>query len=341
MLLCEESLRSAVKSTKTVMKNDFAAWLSTFGVLTDENLSFRRFMSHKFGYTGLLLLCFFAFFTSPAIAIAQNTALPSEQVPTVQVTPVRQIKTERPSLSPTTPRPLTNEEKSLVLNEEAVQLTLQGEHEKAISLLEEALKLSEKNTTIRYNVAGLYLTQGKASQAVKVMEEAVLADESDLTLRNRLAEAYLASNELPSAISQYEKIVAVDPSYERALFRLGSLYGMVNQLDQAEATLRRALEVLGEDERTLNSLASVLVVKNKAAEAIPFFEKAYSKMPSAEIAMNLAFAYESLKNLKEALSYLEKAKTLSLTNTPNDPSTNAIIEDHIARIKKILDENKK
>jgi tetratricopeptide (TPR) repeat protein len=228
--------------------------------------------------------------------------------------------------------PISKQEQAFRMNEAGVAQILRGEQIEGMRKIEQALELDPNNTTIRYNLAGLYISHGRAALAIQILKAATELDDVDLSLRNRLAEAYFADNDISSATKQYEKIVSIDPKFEKALYRLGTLYGMEEKWAQAEQTLINAAKN-DDDVRILTNLGSIYIVQSKYKDAVPVLEKAHSRNASFESAHGLGLAYEGLGDLEKALSFYEVALNLDSDNTEGKNS--------LARIKEMLSKESK
>lgn len=230
--------------------------------------------------------------------------------------------------STTDPRsaPLTAAEKSMSLNEEGVELIFHGDHISGLKKLEAANELDSSNTTVLYNLAGLYIANGETKKAVQAMENAVKIQPKDLSFLNRLAESHFADSNIDSAVNTFERIVEIDPGYQQALLRLGTLYGMQKRWDLAEAKLKEAAELEGSDARVLSNLGSVLVVQKKFKEAVPVLVKAQAVKETPANCVALGIAHEALGETDEAIKFFSHAKELGETNQTQ-------LDKHIAELR--------
>ena len=213
------------------------------------------------------------------LALASLVLLPThgaiaEPVPSTSLTPVRGVTAQkRAPVVATSPAQL-----AFRLNEEGVALILKGQRQKGFAKLQQALSYDPNNTTVLYNLGGLYLTSGKPKEAIEIITRAVALDPKDLAFANRLAEAHFANNDVDNACKHYQEIVKKDPAFDQALLRLGTIYGMQEEWAKAEEALRKALKLGKHRTDAITNLSSILVVQEKHQDAISVIES----LPKAE-----------------------------------------------------------
>lgn len=196
------------------------------------------------------------------------------------------------------------------LNEEGVELVLQGEHDAGAEKISAALQLDPQNTTALYNLAGVRLSQSRTKEAIALMEQAVQLQPHDLAFLTRLGESHFADSNVPRAIYYFEQVMAEDPAFGETAFRLGTLYAMVKQWDAAERTLRKAVDLRPKDLRALSNLGNVLVVRERFDDAIKVLEQAQRIKKTPENSVALGIAFEAKKDTRRALQELKEARRL-------------------------------
>lgn len=212
-------------------------------------------------------------------------------------------------------------DRAIDLNEQGLSLIFQGKRKAGLEIIERALTIDPNNTTVLYNVAGLYLTKGKPQKALEAIKRACELEPTEPSFLNRLAEAYLANRKVNEAISAYEKLAEIDPGFEKTLLRLGTLYGLQRRWGKAETTLRQAMEQDQGNPRILTNLGSVLRLQGKPEAAIEVLKQAQkaesdahagAMQTSADIELTLALAHEDLENHKQALEHYLRVKELGV-----------------------------
>jgi len=246
-----------------------------------------------------------------AFLLVSQAPCEAQETKRVSASSVRMVRTKG-SLPYREPRVLSPEEKAVYLNEQAVEQVLKGGRSRGIEMLIEAHKLDPNNSTVLYNLGGLYLSQGQVGEAVKTLQDAVRLEPNDPAVLNRLAESYIAASKIPRAIECYERILTLDPDFYQALFRLGTLYSLEENWERAEELLRKASESDPSDYRALSHLGTVLVMQKKFPEAISLLEKAQKGQPSPENDIALGMAYQGVGNQEKAAEHMKRAKAQGL-----------------------------
>lgn len=201
-------------------------------------------------------------------------------------------------------------QRSSKLNEEGVELVLQGDQVKGAQKLRAALDAYPENTTALYNLAGVKLSQSRTKEAIQLMEKAVALAPRDPSFLTRMAECQFADSNVPQSIYYFERVMAEDERFGDTAFRLGTLYAMVKEWNRAEEMLRKAMEHSPRDVRTLNNLGNVLVVRERFSEAIEVLAKAQKIKPSPENSVSLGIAYEANKEPLKAVAQFKEAQKL-------------------------------
>jgi Flp pilus assembly protein TadD len=222
----------------------------------------------------------------------------------------------------------SREERAVELNEQGVELVFRGSKPEGIAKIKQALAHDPANTTILYNLAGLYLAENRPQEAVAIMETALQREPGEATFLRRLAESALLANQMNIAVSAFEKLSQVEPQNGEALLKLGTLYAMQKRWEEAEDTLRNARKLLDvSDMRVLKNLANVLVVQAKYSEAVSLLQDIQAAENSAENEIALAIAYEGLGELPLAISHYREAQVLGEHGED--------LAGHIARLEKL------
>ena len=219
-------------------------------------------------------------------------------------------------------------ERALALNEEGVKLVLEGNKDEGLKKLKEAHLTEPRNTTVLYNLAGLYLANDNPKEAIKLMEQAVLFQPEDPSFLNRLAESYYAEKNFKQAINYYEKLSVVDPNFEDIWLRLGVLYGADENWEKSESALRKAAEHNQNEPKIWSSLGSVLIGRKKYKEAVEVITRAEELKKIPENAVALGMAHEGQGDYATAIGFYEQARELG--------SADKELSSHIDELKKLV-----
>ena len=219
-------------------------------------------------------------------------------------------------------------QRSRKLNEEGVELVLQGDQVKGSQKLRSALDADPTNTTALYNLAGVKLSQSHTKEAISLMEQALALSPRDPSYLTRMAECQFSDSNIPQSIYFFERVMAEDERFGDTAFRLGTLYAMVKEWGRAEEMLRKAMDHSPRDVRTLNNLGNVLVVREQFDEAIKVLSMAQKIKASPENSVSLGIAYEAKKDQEKALAQFKEARKLG--------DTSVDLQKHIGELEREL-----
>jgi CHAT domain-containing protein/lipopolysaccharide biosynthesis regulator YciM len=216
------------------------------------------------------------------------------------------------------------------LNQQVIQLSNQGNYDRAIPLAKSALAIREKVlgkdhpdvATSLNNLAELYRNQEKYAQAEPLYQRALAIYEKALgkvhpdvaTSLNNLAGLYDSQGKYAQAESLYQRALAIyekalgkdHPSVANSLNNLAELYRNQEKYAQAEPLHRRALaireKVLGKDHpsvaNSLNNLAVLYRNQGKYAQTESFYQRALAIKEKA-LGKDHPSVANSLNNLAE------------------------------------------
>jgi Flp pilus assembly protein TadD len=213
---------------------------------------------------------------------------------------------------------LTPEIQAKKLNENGVDLVLKSMPDEGIEAFKKGIELDPANSTLRYNLAGVYLSRGNVSSALVESNKSVELKPEDLSFLHRLGEVHFAAKNYEEAAKLFEKIASLNPEFNEVVFHLGTVYAMQQKWDEAENSLRRAREIYPSHSSIDTNLANVLIMTHKFSEAAGLLEKVSLKEPSAKVNLALGIAYEAAGNDKKALLAYQVAKSLGSTDSQLD-----------------------
>lgn len=215
------------------------------------------------------------------------------------------------------------------LNEQGVDLVLKSQPEQGIDAFKKGIELDPLNSTLRYNLAGVYLSRGEAAAALVEATKSVELKPKDLSFLHRLAEVHFAVKNFSEAAKLFEKIASLNPEFNEVIFHLGTVYAMQQKWPEAENMLRRAREIYPSHSSIQTNLANVLIMTRKFSEAATILETVSHQEPSAEVNLALGIAYEGAGESKKAILAYQVAKSLGST----DPEIDARIREVKAKIE--------
>ena len=219
---------------------------------------------------------------------------------------------------------LTPELAAKRLNEIGVDLVLKSNSEEGVKAFRRGIELDPLNSTLRYNLAGLYLSRGEIQSALQESIKSIELKPEDLSFLHRLGEINFADKNFSEAEKLFEKISSINPEFNEVIFHLGTVYAMQQKWSEAEHTLRRAREIYPSHSSVETNLANVLIMTRKFKEAALILEKLSHKEPSAEVNLALGIACEAAGENKKAVLAYKVAKSLGSKDEQIDSRISAV-----------------
>ncbi len=197
---------------------------------------------------------------------------------------------------------------------------------KAIDNYRAAVKADPDATFLTEELSDLYIQAGRLRDAVNETEEVLKQNPNDLNARRMLARIYtrmigdsqggkVDQSMVTKAIEQYQKIIEKSPKDVDSFLMLGRLHKVAQSNTDAEKAFRKALEVDPENEDAMTGLATVLADLGDTKSAADILRKVSEKNPTARGLLQLAQAYEQMRDYSLAAESLKKALALSPPNT--------------------------
>jgi len=198
------------------------------------------------------------------------------------------------------------------LYEVALNLTEEGQYEKAIVEWKKALPMSPDDAKANNNFGVALAGAGAFDEAIARYQKALLVHPESAQVHNNMGRALTAEGKLDEAIAQYQEAMAANPDSAEVHNNLGFALLRKGGLDEAVAHFERALALDSEFSEAHYNLGFALVQKGKLDEAITHYQKAVAVDPdSAEIHNNLGFALLRKGRLDEAIAHFEKAVAIN------------------------------
>lgn len=235
-----------------------------------------------------------------------------------------------PSLSYAAPAPQKSKvnPKSLALNEQGAQATIQKNFPLAEDLFKKALAEDAGNLTAVFNLAGIYVANNKEDEAISLLSDYTAKYKNDASLFARLGDAHFTKKNVALAEENYIKAMNMAPKYAGLHAKLATVYSLQNEPAKAETHLLKAVEEDPKNGQLLSNLAAVLLANNKPEQSISAAKRALQIKSSPELYITLGTAYESLKDYKNSLISYERARDLG--------SKAEALPDRIEAVKKLV-----
>lgn len=196
---------------------------------------------------------------------------------------------------------------------EAYQRTNRGSF--AIVAYEEALKLGE-NGKLKATLGSLYLEEGETDKAIAMLEQAITEQGAGLDVLTNLGVAYLDADRMDDASRVFSQVLERDSNNRIALSWLGYISLSRGENEMAIEYLTRARAVDRNDLEVLNNLGAAYLRTEKFTAATDVFESIVSLRPDLfEPLYNLGVCYQQNNRHADALNAYNRA----LEIRPDDP----------------------
>jgi tetratricopeptide (TPR) repeat protein len=131
----------------------------------------------------------------------------------------------------------------IIMNNMAGIYFKQGEHQKAIDLLESALTISPDYTRGRYDLAKILVVNGKWNAAAEHIEYLLSKNDAHEKYLNLKGLVLLHKEKYATAIQYFRKSLKSSPLFKKSLMNLGIAYSLNGDYRNAEVYLIRAHQV--------------------------------------------------------------------------------------------------
>jgi tetratricopeptide (TPR) repeat protein len=181
-----------------------------------------------------------------------------------------------------------------------------GKAAEAVTLYEQALRLSPQHLEARNNLGNALMQLGLYEEAVRSYLAALLLDPDNAVIYFNLANAYRLTGNFEQAVINNTRALALDPAFYVAHNNMGLIHTAAGRLAEAAASYRRALALNDRDADVLSNLATVLRDLGELPEAVELYQRAVELEPRrADRHCSLGHALLELPRLHEAAaSYL-------------------------------------
>ncbi|OHB82058.1 MAG: hypothetical protein A2W31_02800, partial [Planctomycetes bacterium RBG_16_64_10] len=125
----------------------------------------------------------------------------------------------------------------------AVNLKLAGRLKEAVKILEDAVEKVPADIYARQNLAGCYGIMGEREKAIAVIEPALKFCHEDTRLLVTKADLHLSKNEIQAAQAIYEQVKKAEPENTEVLLALARISYLRGAVDEALAELQKIVEI--------------------------------------------------------------------------------------------------
>jgi len=151
----------------------------------------------------------------------------------------------------------------------------------------------------------------KFDRAITFLEESIKIDDANTDAIVDLAYAYEMKGDLEKAIAHNNRLLDIDPYSYDGWVNIGKLYSMNEQYDKAIDAFDFALTIREDDVSVLKMKALSLYLNDNTPEAISIFEECLRKAPDDETLYDsLLEAYEAMEQYDEMMKLIDKKEAL-------------------------------
>ena len=151
----------------------------------------------------------------------------------------------------------------------------------------------------------------KFDRAITFLEESMKIDDTNVDAIVDLAYAYEMKGDLEKAIEQNNRLLDIDPYSYDGWVNIGKLYSMNGQYDKAIDAFDFALTIREDDLPVMKMKALSLYLNDNVREAVAIFEQCLNKAPGDESLFDsLLEAYEAMEQYDEMMKLIDKKEAL-------------------------------
>jgi len=188
-----------------------------------------------------------------------------------------------------------------------------GEHQNAIGLFRQVVKMDGRNVTARLQLAAYYLASALSRPELfkgvqEQAEEVLKIEPSNVEARILLGNALGGQKEIQKSIQELEKALSLDPGNLQASTSLGAALLLAGDAAAAEKTFRNLLVKYPESTKAHLAMAGFLVTTKRPAEAEAEYKAAFNLAPADPVCFGaLVSYYLGMKRTGDAENVLREA----------------------------------
>lgn len=209
----------------------------------------------------------------------------------------------------------------------------QGELEKAVDFMEQAVRQRPDNLDFRLYLASFHEERENYEAALKVLQDALEMAAESPRIYFRMGVIHDKTGDKAASIQAMRRVIELEPDNANALNYLGyTLADMGKDLEEAEKLIRRALELKPDDGYITDSLGWVYYQQGRYEKALELLERAADLAPDDPVILeHLGDAYRKLGRKQEALEFYRRS--LEQKEPPEDA---AAIREKIRNLTETL-----
>lgn len=177
-----------------------------------------------------------------------------------------------------------------------------GERDRALEILNTALRLNASNLDARMGLADYYLGAGNSKKAAELLKPFEDSDVDDTELRILLARVFRAEGHYERAVDQFDKLAEADPKNAEYLYERGLTYFLWKNYPTSKQNF---LDAYAKDPKLSKAYfyaGRVDFEEKRYPQAMKVFRSVLDESPQVgEFRFYLAYALEKNGNLPQAL----------------------------------------
>ena len=215
-----------------------------------------------------------------------------------------------------------------------------GEIEKSIDVMREALALNPNHPNFLNNIGTCFYKLHKYSVAKKYYEKGLEIDNNHLHILNNLGNLKRETNKIEESIGYYKKVLSIQKDAVPALFNLVGIYRITNQKEESKKYCKKILEL----NKKLTDADRQYSLVHKYVENDPHLNEMLKKINDKDLnnleKIHLYYgvhkAYEDIQDYKNAFKFLKIGNELIKKETKyNFSKDEKKINNYINIYKKI------
>jgi tetratricopeptide (TPR) repeat protein len=205
---------------------------------------------------------------------------------------------------------------SIFLKSELVKLYLQHkDYKQALTLTEEIIAKDPKHIPSNIMAGDIYGFLNRHTEAIEAYEKALALDPKSERIHILLGSQYVKNKEPDKAVELYQALTRINPESFAGHFHMGTVSVTLKRYDQAEAAFLKCLELRPHYEPPLFELVSIYETTGKHEKVVDTYKKLLDNDPdNIKAAVGLGHYYLKMSRAGEAERVFERLKLRSRSN---------------------------
>jgi protein O-GlcNAc transferase len=187
----------------------------------------------------------------------------------------------------------------------------EGQADKGIKLVREALRLRPDYVEAHYNLACALQALGRFDQAAAHYDKVLAFNPNNVDVQNNLGALLLEQKRFVEAITHFEKALAINSRNPQMHSNMGLALSELRRYDLAITHFEQSLAIDSNNVEVFCNLGNALERSNRLDEALAIYEKATLRWPNhADVNCGRGNVLTRMRRLEDAYAAFEKALAL-------------------------------